>query len=442
MDAGRSEYPGGHLVLTGGRIAAVGPGPAPRDLPDATYLDASGCLATPGLVNTHHHLYQWATRGLAIDSGLFGWLTELYPVWSHLDAEIVRAVARAGLARLASTGCSTTTDHQYVFPRDGGDVLAAGIDAAREAGLRFHPTRGSMDLGRSDGGLPPDNIVEDVDEILAATEAAIDAHHDPSPDSMLRIGVAPCSPFSVTETLLAASAELARRRGVRLHTHLAETTDEDEYCRERFGRSPAQYMDDLGWLGPDVWLAHAVHLDDAAIALLAGSGTAVAHCPSSNARLGAGIARARDLRAAGVPVGLGVDGAASNEASSLLEEVRHALLFARARGGATAMTVRDALELGTMGGARALGREAEIGSLEPGKLADVALWRLDTLPHAGIADPVAALVLGAPPPLELLLVHGRPVVEHGVVVTIDAGQAAADAAAASRELLTRGGRNR
>jgi cytosine/adenosine deaminase-related metal-dependent hydrolase len=442
MDAGRSEYPGGHLVLTGGRIAAVGPGPAPRDLPDATYLDASGCLATPGLVNTHHHLYQWATRGLAIDSGLFGWLTELYPVWSHLDAEIVRAVARAGLARLASTGCSTTTDHQYVFPRDGGDVLAAGIDAAREAGMRFHPTRGSMDLGRSDGGLPPDNIVEDVDEILAATEAAIDAHHDPSPDSMLRIGVAPCSPFSVTETLLAASAELARRRGVRLHTHLAETTDEDEYCRERFGRSPAQYMDDLGWLGPDVWLAHAVHLDDAAIALLAGSGTAVAHCPSSNARLGAGIARARDLRAAGVPMGLGVDGAASNEASSLLEEVRHALLFARARGGATAMTVRDALELGTMGGARALGREAEIGSLEPGKLADVALWRLDTLPHAGIADPVAALVLGAPPPLELLLVHGRPVVEHGVVVTIDAGQAAADAAAASRELLTRGGRNR
>ena len=442
MDAGRSEYPGGHLVLTGGRIAAVGPGPAPRDLPDARYLDASGCLATPGLVNTHHHLYQWATRGLATDSGLFGWLTELYPVWGGLDAEIVRAVARAGLAWLASTGCSTTTDHHYVFPRDGGDVLAAEIDAAREAGLRFHPTRGSMDLGQSDGGLPPDNIVEDVDEILAATEAAIDAHHDPSPDSMLRIGVAPCSPFSVTETLLTSAAGLARRKGVRLHTHLAETTDEDEFCRERFGRSPVQYMDDLGWLGPDVWLAHAVHLDDAAIALVASSGTAVAHCPTSNARLGAGIARARDLRAAGVPVGLGVDGAASNEASSLLEQVRHALLFARARGGATELTVRDALELGTMGGARALGREAEIGSLEPGKLADVALWRLDTLPHADIADPVAALVLGAPPPLELLLVQGRPVVEHGVVVTIDAGQAATDAAAASRKLLTRGGRDR
>jgi cytosine/adenosine deaminase-related metal-dependent hydrolase len=255
---------------------------------------------------------------------------------------------------------------------------------------------------------------------------------------MLQIGVAPCSPFSVTEELLTGAAELARRKGVRLHTHLAETSDEDDYCRERFGRSPTQYLADLGWLGPDVWLAHAVHLDDPAVALVAGSGTAIAHCPSSNARLGAGIARTRDLRAAGVPVGLGVDGPASNEASSLLEEVRHALLFARARGGASELTAREALELGTMGGARALGREAEIGSLEPGKLADVALWRLDTL-HADVADPVAALVLGAPPPLELLLVQGRPVVERGRVVTIDEDQATADAAAASRRLLARGG---
>jgi cytosine/adenosine deaminase-related metal-dependent hydrolase len=437
VDAAGTEYADGHLVLTGGRIAAVGAGPAPGGLPDARYVDARGCLATPGLVNTHHHLYQWMTRGLAADAGLFGWLTELYPVWGGLDAEIVRAAARAGLARLAGTGCSTTTDHHYVFPRDGGDVLAAEIDAAREVGLRFHPTRGSMDLGHSRGGLPPDQIVEDIDEILAATEAAIDAYHDPAPASMLRIGVAPCSPFSVTEDLLTASADLARRQGVRLHTHLAETTDEDDFCRERFGRSPTEYLADLGWLGPDVWLAHAVHLDDAAVTLVADSGTAVAHCPSSNARLGAGIARIRDLRAAGVPVGLGVDGAASNEASSLLEEVRHALLFARARGGPAEMTVRGALRLGTMGGASALGREAEIGSLEPGKLADVALWRLDTLPHAGIADPVAALVLGAPPPLELLLVQGRPVVERGRVVTVDADQAAADAAAASRRLLTR-----
>jgi cytosine/adenosine deaminase-related metal-dependent hydrolase len=439
MDAGRREYPDGHLVLTGGRIAAAGPGPPPSDLPDARYVDARGCLATPGLVNTHHHLYQWVTRGLAADSTLFGWLTELYPVWGGLDAGIVRAAARGGLAWLAGTGCSTTSDHHYVFPRGGGDVLAAEIDAAREVGLRFHPTRGSMDLGRSDGGLPPDHIVEDIDEILTATEAAIDAYHDPAPGSMLRIGVAPCSPFSVTESLLTGAAELARHKGVRLHTHLAETADEDDFCRERFGRSPVQYMADLGWLGPDVWLAHAVHLDDEALALVAGSGTAVAHCPSSNARLGTGIARARDLRSAGVPVGLGVDGAASNEASSLLEEVRHALLFARARGGPAGLTVRDALELGTMGGARTLGREAEIGSLEPGKLADVALWRLDTLPHTGIADPVAALVLGAPPPLELLLVQGRPVVERGNVVTIDTDKAAADAEDASRRLLARGG---
>jgi len=442
MNADRAEYQAGHVVITDARIAAVGPGPAPPGPADARQVDATGCLATPGLVNTHHHLYQWVTRGMAVDSTLFGWLTELYPVWGGLDAEIVRAAATAGLAWLASTGCSTTTDHHYVFPRGGGDVLAAEIDAARDVGLRFHPTRGSMDLGRSSGGLPPDNVVEDIDEILAATEAAIDAHHDPAPDSMLRIGVAPCSPFSVTESLLTAAAGLARRKGVRLHTHLAETTDEEDFCRERFGRSPAEYMNDLGWLGPDVWLAHAIHLDDAAVALVAGSGTAVAHCPSSNARLGAGIARARDLREAGVPVGLGVDGAASNEASSLLEEVRHALLFARARGGPRELTVRDALEMGTMGGARALGRDAEIGSLEPGKLADVALWRLDTLPHADIADPVAALVLGAPPPLELLLVQGRPVVEHGRLVTLDVDRAAAGAAAASAILLARAGVSR
>ncbi len=439
MDARRTEHHGGHVVIEDTRIAAVAAGPAPRDLSGARYLDASGCMATPGLVNTHHHLYQWVTRGLAVDSTLFGWLTELYPVWGCIDAEIVSAAAKAGLAWLAATGCTTTTDHHYVFPRDGGDVLAAEIDAAREVGLRFHPTRGSMDLGHSDGGLPPDNVVEDIDEIMAVTEAAIDAHHDPSPESMLRMGVAPCSPFSVTEDLLIQAAALARRKGVRLHTHLAETKDEDDFCRERFGSSPVDYMDGLGWLGPDVWLAHAVHLDGAAVAKIARTGTGVAHCPSSNARLGAGIARAHDLREAGVPVGLGVDGAASNEASSLLEEVRHALLFARARGGPAELAVRDALEMGTMGGARVLGRDGEIGSLEAGKLADIALWRLDTLPHADILDPVAALVLGAPPPLELLLVQGRPVVERGRVVTVDEGEVAAAAAAASHKLLKRAG---
>jgi cytosine/adenosine deaminase-related metal-dependent hydrolase len=439
MDPRRSEHATGHVVVEGARIGAVAAGPAPRGLPDARYVNATGCLATPGLVNTHHHLYQWLSRGFAVDSTLFGWLTELYPVWGCIDEEIVFQAARAGLAWLATTGCTTSTDHHYVFPRGGGDLLAAEIAAARDVGLRFHPTRGSMDLGQSDGGLPPDNVVEDVDEILAATEAAIGTHHDPSPESMVRIGVAPCSPFSVTEDLLTRAAELARRQGVRLHTHLAETMDEDAFCRERFGRSPVDYMDSLGWLGPDVWLAHAVHLDDAAVATIASTGTGVAHCPSSNARLGSGIARAHDLHEADVPVGLGVDGAASNEACSLIEEVRHALLFARARGGPTELTVRDALEMGTMGGARVLGREDEIGSLEAGKLADIALWRLDTLPHVDIHDPVAALVLGAPPPLELLLVQGKPVVERSRVVTVDENEVAAAAAAGNQRLLSRAG---
>jgi cytosine/adenosine deaminase-related metal-dependent hydrolase len=305
--------------------------------------------------------------------------------------------------------------------------------------VSFHPTRGSMDLGESDGGLPPDNVVEDIDEILAATERAIDTYHDTSFDSMLRIGVAPCSPFSVTGDLLVQAAELARAKEVRLHTHLCETLDEEDFCRERFGRTPMEYMESLGWLGPDVWFAHAVHLDDAAIATMAASGTGAAHCPSSNARLGAGIARAKDLYDAGVPLGLGVDGAASNEASSLLEEVRHAVLFARARGGPDQMSVRDALALATRGGAQVLGRQDEIGSLEVGKLADVALWRLDTLAHIDIADPVAALVLGAPPPLELLLVNGEAVVEHDRLVGVDEETVAADVLVARKKLLARAG---
>jgi cytosine/adenosine deaminase-related metal-dependent hydrolase len=434
MDGDRTEYASGHLVVDGSRITAVGPGPAPAPdaPPDARWIDARGCLVTPGLVNTHQHLYQWATRGQAVDSTLFEWLTHLYPVWAGLDEEITGAAATAALAWLARTGCSTSMDHHYVFPRGGGDVLGATVAAARAVGLRFHPTRGSMDLGASAGGLPPDDVVESIDEILAATQSAIDRFHDPAPGSMVRLGVAPCSPFSVTADLLTASAELARRRGLRLHTHLAETADEDEYCAEHFDCTPVEYLDSLGWLGDDVWLAHGVHLGDTAIQRLAATGTGVAHCPSSNGRLGAGICRTHDLVAAGVPVGLGVDGSSSNESGSLLAEVREATLVARAAGGPRALSVRQALELATLGGARLLGREAEIGSLELGKLADVALWRLDTLPHAGIADPVAALVLGSPAPLELLLVNGRPVVEHDTVVTVDeaeVGQAAARAAA-------------
>jgi cytosine/adenosine deaminase-related metal-dependent hydrolase len=434
MNSARDEHPSGYVAIDGHRIAGAGALPVPDRLAGARQLDASGCLATPGLINTHHHLYQWATRGRAVDSTLFDWLTELYPVWAGIDEQIVTAAATAALAWLARTGGTTTMDHHYLFPARGGDLLAATVEAAREVGLRFHPTRGSMDLGASDGGLPPDDVVEDRDAILAATQAAIEKFHDPAPDSMLRIGVAPCSPFSVTRDLLAEAAELARSNGVRLHTHLAETADEDDYCAQKFGCTPVEYLDSLGWLGGDVWLAHAVHLDDQAIARLAATGTGVAHCPTSNARLGSGICRTRALLAAGVPVGLGVDGAASNEESSLLAEVKAATLVARAAGGPRAMGVREALELATLGGARLLGREAEIGSLEPGKLADVALWRLDTLPHADIADPVAALVLGPPAPLELLLVNGRTVVAHDRVLTVDEQQAAAAARRASRTL--------
>jgi len=334
-----------------------------------------------------------------------------------------------------------------VFPRTGGDVLGATVESAAEVGLRFHPTRGSMDLGESSGGLPPDDVVEPIDTIVGATQAAIERFHDPSPGSMLRIGIAPCSPFTCSRDLLTESAALARSygspgSGIRLHTHLAETADEDEYCLEHFGRKPVEYLDSLGVLGADAWLAHCVHLDDAGIARIAATGTGVAHCPDSNARLGAGICRTRALLDAGVPVGLGVDGAASNEASSLVGEVRAAAQFARAVGGPLAMTVRQAVELGTLGGARLLGREAEIGSLEPGKLADIALWRLDGLAHAGIGDPVAALVLGPQPPLELLLVNGRVVVERDRAVTVDERQVAEAARRAGEVLavLARGGR--
>ncbi|HSR25212.1 MAG TPA: 8-oxoguanine deaminase, partial [Candidatus Eisenbacteria bacterium] len=412
VDAAGAEHAGGHLVIEEGRIAAVGPGPAP-DIPGADRLDARGCLATPGLVNCHHHLFQWITRGLAQQATLFEWLTELYPIWAGLDAELEHDAARAALAALTLSGCTTASDHHYLFPRRGGDLLAAEVAAARQLGLRFHPCRGSMDLGRSRGGLPPDEVVEDRDEILAATEAAIDRHHDPAPDAMLRVAVAPCSPFSVTRELLRESAALARRRGVRLHTHLAETLDEEAFCRERFGCTPAQYLDELGWLAGDVWLAHCVHLETEAIRRFGATGTGVAHCPSSNGRLGAGIAPVTDLLAAGAPVGLGVDGAASNEAGQLLPEARQALLLARLRGGPAALSARRALAMATIEGARCLGRQAELGSLEPGKLADVAVWRLDGLGHAGVADPVAALGLGPPAPLELLLVGGRPGVSQG-----------------------------
>jgi cytosine/adenosine deaminase-related metal-dependent hydrolase len=433
VDQQGTEYADGHVIIgDDGRIAAVGPGRADGD---GRRIDGTGCLVTPGLVNTHHHLYQWATRGLALDDNLFGWLTTLYPIWGRLDAGIVGAAAGAGLGWLALSGCTTTMDHHYVFPRDGGDVLAAEIDAAQRIGLRFHPTRGSMDLSRKDGGLPPDHVVEDTDEALAATEAAIDRWHDPSPGAMLQVAVAPCSPFSVTTRLMKEAAELARRKQVRLHTHLAETDDEEAFCQEKFGCTPVEYAEQVGWLGDDVWLAHGVHLDDTAIARLGASGTGVAHCPSSNARLGTGAARVRELLDHGVPVGLGVDGAASQEVSHLGAELRQALYTARTRGGPAAMSAREALLLATMGGARCLGRQADLGSIEVGKLGDLVLWRLDGLGHDGIDDKVAALVFGPPAPVELALVGGRPVVERGQLTHADAASLTRDARRAHRRLM-------
>lgn len=438
VDPAGTEYRDGHVVVRGNRIAAVGPGRAP-EAQGGNRIDGRGCLLTPGLVNTHHHLYQWVTRGLAADATLFEWLTTLYPIWAGIDADATRVAATGALASLARTGCTTTTDHHYLFPRDAGDLLGATIEAAAQVGLRFHPTRGSMDLGQSAGGLPPDSVVETLDDILSASQDAVSRWHDPSFDSMLRIGLAPCSPFSVSPELLRESATLARELGVRLHTHAAETLDEHDYCLRTHGCTPAAYLEQLGWVGPDVWYAHGIHLDDDAIATLARTGTGVAHCPTSNARIGCGVARTADLLAAGVPVGLGVDGAASNESSSLIEEPRNALLFARQRGGPSALTVRTALELATIGGARTLGRDAEIGSLEPGKLADLALWRLDGPAHAGIEDPVTALILGAAPPLAALVVNGRIVVRDGEIRTIDEAAAGRDVARAQAALVAKAG---
>jgi cytosine/adenosine deaminase-related metal-dependent hydrolase len=440
-----TEYTVGHVIVTGDRIAAVGAGPAPS-VDDATVIDGTGCLATPGLINTHHHLYQWLTQGRAQQCGLFGWLTELYPIWARIEPDQVHAAATAGLAWLALTGCTTTTDHHYVFPNSGGGSFAgpleAEIAAAATVGLRFHPCRGSMDLGQSRGGLPPDEVVEDTDAALAATAAAIEKYHDPSPGSMLRIAVAPCSPFTASDDLMREAAALARSAGTRLHTHLAETRDEEDALREQKGLAPAEYAEELGWLADDVWLAHCVHLSDTAIRRFAAAGTGVAHCPSSNGRLGSGIAPVRALLTAGVPVGLGVDGPSSGDAASMAGELRQALLAARSRDddGAAALTARQALWMATRGGATCLGRDGELGLLRPGALADLTLWRLDTLANDAIAhgpggDPVAALVLGPRPPVELLLVGGNPVVRDGELRTADPAQAMRAVQAARNRLF-------
>ena len=429
-DAG-TEIMGGSILVEDGVIAWVGTGDP--TVPADERIDGRGTVAVPGLVNTHHHLYQTLTRARARGQGLFGWLVELYPIWARVDEDWERAAARVGLAQLALSGCSTTTDHHYVHPAGAGDLLAVEIEAARELGLRFHPCRGSMDLGAKDGGLPPDSVVETTDDALAASEDAVRRFHDASVGSMVRIAIAPCSPFSVTERLMRESADLARRLGVLLHTHLAETEDEERFCVERFGRRPLELMDDWGWLGPDVWFAHAVYLDEKDVRRVAETSSGVASCPSSNLRLGAGIAPVRSLVDEGARVGLGVDGAASNEASDLFGEIRQAMLVSRAAGPERGLSERDALRLATLGGAHVLGRD-DVGSIEPGKRADIALFAVDGLEHAGASDVVAGLLMGRTQRVRHLLVEGRFVVRDGQLSTADEDEIAREGRRVAREI--------
>jgi cytosine/adenosine deaminase-related metal-dependent hydrolase len=407
MDDAGSEHEDGWVLIRDGLIDAVGGGATPEA---DEVIDLGGAVVTPGLVNTHHHLYQTLTRARAQEADLFTWLKTLYPVWAGIDAESEYAAARTGLAELALSGCTTVFDHHYVFPRDQTGIAEALLRAAQEIGVRLVFGRGSMDLGESVGGLPPDSLVEDLDTILEQTEKLAQDGVD--------VAVAPCSPFSVTKELMRESAELARRLGVPLHTHLAEAAEEEAYCRELYGCTPVEYLEELGWLAEDVWCAHCVHLSEQEVQRFADTGTGVAHCPTSNLRLGAGVAPVRALVDAGARVGLGVDGSASNERSDLFLEVKQALLVARGRGGPGAMTVREALRLATRGGAEVLQRD-DIGSLEPGRRADLAVWRTDALQLAGAADRLAGLVLSAPHRVDRLYVGGEEIVRDGRLVRAD-----------------------
>ncbi|HHC08257.1 MAG TPA: 8-oxoguanine deaminase [Actinobacteria bacterium] len=436
MDPDLGEIPGGGLFARDGWIERVGPS---SELPDGAdeVFDAAGHVVLPGLVNTHHHLFQTLTRAVpeAATAPLFPWLQTLYPIWGRLTADDVAVATLVGLAELARSGCTTTSDHLYLFPNDV--VLDVTVEAARDVGLRFHPARGSMSLGVSAGGLPPDELVEDERAILADTARVVDAFHDPRPGAMTRIVVAPCSPFSVTPELMVESARFARAHGLALHTHLAETRDEVAFCEATFDARPVAYAQRLGWLGDDVWFAHAVHLDDAELGTLAASGTGVAHCPTSNLRLASGLAPLRSWLDHGVRVGLGVDGSASNDGGSLLAEARQAMLLARldaAEHGGPLLAARSALHCATRGGAAVLGRE-DLGALTPGRVADVAAWRIDDLEHAGIADPVSGLLLAQPTPVARSWVGGHPVVVDGKVVTFDVDAAVRRHHAARRRLL-------
>jgi cytosine/adenosine deaminase-related metal-dependent hydrolase len=424
MDDGGTEHERGWIRLDDGLIAGLGAGdpPGPAE-------DLHGAVVTPGLVNTHHHLYQTLTRARAQEADLFTWLRTLYPVWAWIDAEMVYAAARTGIAELALSGCTTVFDHHYVFPRGTSGIVEAELRAAAEIGVRIVASRGSMDLGVSGGGLPPDNLVEQIDDVLADTErlaGLVDG-------AAAQIVVAPCSPFSVTTRLMEESAELARRLGLPLHTHLAETVEEDAYCRELYGCTPVEYLERVGWLGDDVWCAHCIHLSQTEVERFGAHGVGVAHCPTSNLRLGAGVAPVRELIDAGVDVGLGVDGSASNERSDLFFEVKQALLVARGRGGPAAMSAREALRLASRGGARALGRD-DIGSLEPGKRADIAVWRTDGLELSGAVDPVAGLVFAGPRRVDRLIVAGADVVRGGALANADEAEIAREQRLAAARL--------
>jgi cytosine/adenosine deaminase-related metal-dependent hydrolase len=413
MDDRRQELHGADILLRGGVIAAIGHGLTGT----GETVEAAGCVVTPGLVNTHHHLYQTLTRAVpgGQDALLFGWLKTLYPIWARFGPEEIFTSAQIGLAELALTGCSLTSDHLYMYPN--GARLDDTIAAAQEVGLRFHPTRGAMSIGESQGGLPPDALVETERAILEDCIRVVDRFHDASEGAMVRVGIAPCSPFSVSRDLMREAALLARDKGVMLHTHLAENDEDIAYSLAQFGCRPGQYAEDLGWVGPDVWHAHCVKLDGQEIDLFARTQTGVAHCPCSNCRLGSGIAPVRAMRDAGVRVGLGVDGSASNDAGNLVAEARQLMLLQRVSRGADAMSAREALEIATRGGAEVLGR-SDCGVLEVGKRADIAIWDLTGIEAAGSWDPVAFLLAG-PMKVRDLFVEGREVVRQGRMKTID-----------------------
>ncbi len=417
VDQHRRELPGGWVSITGNLIEAVGADTDPAPVALRT-VNAADCLVTPGLINAHHHMYQNLTRAFPpmTDKPLFGWLQSLYPLWRAIDEEAVYASAFVGLAELALSGCTTSADHLYVHPRGAGDLLSAEIAAAREIGMRFHPTRGSMSLSRKDGGLPPDEVVADDDEILAASEAAVATHHDRGHGAMVRVALAPCSPFSVTEQLMVRSVELAERLDVRLHTHFAENAEDDEFSIATFGCRPMEYLERTGWCGDRTWVAHCVMPNADEISRLGAAGIGVAHCPSSNLILSSGISPVVPMRAAGVKVGLGVDGSSSADSASLWLEARTAMLLAKLRDGAQAGTARMALEMATIDGAGCLGRSGEIGVIAPGAVADLAVWRLTGPLYAGaLADPIEAWLRCGPTGAWHTIVNGRFVVRDGEI---------------------------